>query len=174
MSKDDERDGPVLGKDRETEGEPGESEKERLDRELIELLNELRVVLPGVQVLFAFLLTVPFSQGFQTMTSLQRNVYFVAFLAATAATILLISPTSYHRIMFRKGDKERMIRTSNGLALAGTGFIALAMSSAVFVITDRLFAPTAGAVTAAVAALVFVLLWYGLPLYRLARRSGQP
>jgi hypothetical protein len=170
----DDKDAAPLGDDRETEGQPEESEKERLDRELIELLNELRVVLPGVQVLFAFLLTVPFSQGFQTMTQLQRNVYYVAFLCATAATILLISPTSYHRIMFRKGDKEQMIRTSNGLALAGTVFIALAMSSAVFVITDRLFAPTVGAVAAGISALVFVLLWYGLPLYRRARRSGRP
>ena len=78
-----------------------EGEKERRDRELIELLNELRVALPGVQVLFAFLLTVPFSNGFSRMTDLQRNVYFVSFLCATVATILLIAPSTYHRIQFR-------------------------------------------------------------------------
>jgi Family of unknown function (DUF6328) len=151
---------------RKTQGERGESEKERVDRELIELLNELRVVLPGVQVLFAFLLTVPFSNGFPKMTGLQRDVFFVSFLGTTVATILLIAPTTYHRIRFRRGDKERMLRTSNVLALAGTVFLAVAMACALFVITDILFGVGIAALVAAMAALAFVGLWYGLPLYR--------
>ena len=156
-------------------GQPDEDDKERRDRELIELLNELRVVLPGVQVLFAFLLTVPFSNGFSKMTDLQRDVYFAAFISTTIATILLIAPSTYHRIQFRQGDKERMLFTASRLALWGTGFLALAIAAVVYVITDVLFhAAWAGVVTAVIA--VFgVVMWYGLPLYRRAqeRREGR-
>src|SRR3954467_8380812 len=88
---------------------------EDLDRELIELLNELRVVLPGVQVLFAFLLAVPFANGWTGVTELQRDVFFVAFIATAASSILLIAPSSYHRLRWREGDKEQMLRTSNRL-----------------------------------------------------------
>src|SRR5438445_13719808 len=98
--------------------QPQEGEKQRVDRELIELLNELRVALPGVQVLFAFLLIVPFSQGFAKVSSAQRAVFFAAFLCTAIATALLIAPSSYHRIHFRRHDKERMLITSNRLALA--------------------------------------------------------
>src|SRR5439155_7893583 len=135
-----------------SEGRRRETEKERVDRELIELLNELRVVLPGVQVLFAFLLTVPFSNGFSRMTDLQRDVYFASFIAATAATLFLIAPSTYHRIMFRRGQKERMLRTSNHLAIVGTVFLALAMAAAVFVITDILFREVAAGIVAGLAA----------------------
>ena len=95
---------------------------EDLDRELIELLNELRVVLPGVQVLFAFLLAVPFSSGWTRVTDLQRDVFFLAFICTAAASILLIAPSAYHRLRWREGDKEQMLRTSNRLAIAGTTF----------------------------------------------------
>src|SRR5881394_1531035 len=97
-----------------------ETPKERADRELIELLNELRVVLPGVQVLFAFLLAVPFANGWTRVTDLQRDVFFVAFLCTAAASILLIAPSAYHRLRWREGDKEQMLETSNRLAIAGT------------------------------------------------------
>jgi hypothetical protein len=164
MADDDQKD--------QSSGKPAdEDEKERQNRELIELLNELRVVLPGVQVLFAFLLTVPFSNGFTKMTDLQRDVYFVAFITATIATILLIAPSTYHRIHFRMGDKERMLFTANRLAIWGTVFLAVAVSSSVFVITDVLFhTVTASAVTAA-AALVTAGFWYVLPLYRRRRQK---
>jgi Family of unknown function (DUF6328) len=154
-------------------GEPDEGEKERVDRELIELLNELRVVLPGVQVLFAFLLTVPFSNGYSRITELQRDLYFVSFLCATVATILLIAPSTYHRIMFRRGDKEQMLFTSNRLVLVGTVFLAFAMSAAVFVITDVLFGVTAASVTAAVGFLAFAGFWYVLPLARRLQAPGR-
>ncbi|MDP9342771.1 MAG: DUF6328 family protein [Actinomycetota bacterium] len=147
-------------------GEPGETEKERVNRELIELLNELRVVLPGVQVLFAFLLTVPFSNGFPKMTSLQRDVYFVAFVCATIATLLLIAPTTYHRLLFRQGNKERILFEANKMVIAGTAFLALAMAAAVFVITDVLFHAVAAGIASGLAAGASVALWYGLPLYR--------
>lgn len=141
-------------------------EKGRRDRELMELLNELRVALPGVQVLFAFLLTVPFTQRFGDITSSQRNVYFAAFLSAATATAFLIAPTAYHRIRFREGDKERMLKTANVLAIIGTVFLALAIVCVVYLITDLLFGGFVPALVTAIAAGLFVGLWYGLPLYR--------
>src|SRR5918992_965001 len=107
-----------------------DSQKSRRDRELMELLNELRVALPGVQVLFAFLLTVPFTQRFAAVTTSQKNVYFAAVLTASAATAFLIAPTAYHRIRFREGDKEQMLQTSSRLAIVGTIFLALSVSCA--------------------------------------------
>jgi hypothetical protein len=171
--QDDEQQNGQGGQDEGDDGQPDEGDKERRDRELIELLNELRVVLPGVQVLFAFLLTVPFSNGFAKMTDLQRDVYFAAFISTTIATILLIAPSTYHRLQFRRGDKERMLFTANRLAIWGTGFLAVAIAAVVFVITDVLFhAAWAAAVTGIIAAFG-ATLWYGLPLYRRAQEQRE-
>jgi hypothetical protein len=149
---------------------PGkESKEERLDRELIELLNELRVALPGVQVLFAFLLGVPFTQRFGEVTELQQDVYFLTFLCAAASTALLIAPSAYHRLEWRRGDKEHLLVVSNRLAISGTVFLALAISGTVFVVTEMLFDATSAAVVAAVTAAFFGWFWYGLPLLRRAR-----
>ena len=156
------------------DGKPtGEGHKERVDRELIELLNELRVALPGVQVLFAFLLTVPFSQGFSKVTDFQRDVYFAAFLATALATALLIAPTTYHRIHFRAQNKERLLLTSNKLSLAGSVFLAIAIGAVVFFVTDVLFkVATASAITALISAW-FGWFWYGLPLLRRFRERRR-
>jgi hypothetical protein len=143
-----------------------EDENERVNRELIELLNELRVALPGVQVLFAFLLIVPFSQRFDQVTSIQRAVYFGSFVSAALATALLIAPSSYHRIHFRRRDKEWMLFTSNRLAISGMAFLALSISGVVYLISDVLYhAAVASVLTAAITA-SFVWFWYGLPLSR--------
>jgi hypothetical protein len=146
-----------------------ETKDEQLDRELIELLNELRVALPGVQVLFAFLLILPFQQRFQRLDELDRNVYFAAFLATTLATALLIAPSVFHRIRFRDADKEWLIQMSNRLALAGTFFIAVAMVCTVFLITDFLFGGWQALVATIGSAVAFGALWYGIGLYREAR-----
>jgi Family of unknown function (DUF6328) len=145
-------------------------EQHDLDRELIELLNELRVALPGVQVLFAFLLIVPFSNGWGDVTDLQRNVFFIAFLATCVASVLLIAPSAHHRLLWREGDKEHMLRTANRLAIAGTVFLALGMTAVVFLITDVLFSTWWAGLTTGVIAGAFFWLWYGLPLVRLAQR----
>jgi hypothetical protein len=138
-------------------------DQSRLDRELIELLNELRVALPGVQVLFAFLLTVPFSQGFPKVTDPQKDAFFVAFLAAAAASVLLIAPSAFHRLTWREHDKERLLESSNRMALAGLFFLAVAMTAAVFVISDYLFGdPTSWIATAFIGA-GFAMFWYVLP-----------
>jgi uncharacterized protein DUF6328 len=143
-----------------------ESKDERLDRELIEFLNELRVALPGVQVLFAFLLGVPFTQRFSQVTDLQKDVYFVTFLCAAVATALLIAPSAYHRLEWRQGDKEHLLIVSNRFAIAGTTFLALSISGTVFVVTDMLFNETSAAVVAGLTAAFFGWFWYGMPLLR--------
>ena len=156
-----------------SEQDDEEGRKERLNRELIELLNELRVALPGVQMLFAFLLIVPFSQRFPKLTELQRGVYFGAFLAAAVASALLIAPSAYHRLRFRHHDKERMLETSNRLSIAGTVFLALSMSGVSFLITDVLFGGSAAAVVAAAIGGTFAWFWFVLPLSRRARDAPR-
>jgi Family of unknown function (DUF6328) len=141
-------------------------EEHDLDRELIELLNELRVALPGVQVLFAFLLAVPFANGWERVTDLQRDVFFIAFVATAASSILLIAPSAHHRVRWREGDKERILRTANQLAIAGIAFLALGMTAAVFLIADILFKGWWAGLTAALIAAGFAWFWYGLPLVR--------
>lgn len=144
----------------------GESHHERVNRELIELLNELRVVLPGVQVLFAFLLTLPFLARFEKLTAVERDVYFASFLCSAAAIGLLITPSAYHRLRFRQHDKERMLFTSNRLVIAGTVFLAISLVGVVFVVTDVLYHSTVAAVVTAVMTGWFAWFWYGLPLSR--------
>jgi amino acid transporter len=141
-----------------------EDERERRDRELIELLNELRLAMPGVQMLFAFLLIVPFSSGFPKMGQIQRDVYFVAFLCAATAMLLLIAPSIHHRLRFRAKDKERLLTRANRLAIIGLGFLAVAVSAVVFVITDVLFSNPWPAVVAAIVAGAFVWMWFVVPL----------
>jgi hypothetical protein len=151
--------------------QPGESPKQRVDRELIELLNGLRVILPGVQVLLAFLLTVPFSSGFEGATPTDQAVYFVTVLITVGAIGALTAPAAYHRIRFREGDKEQMLHTANVFAIAGLALLALAMTSVVFLITNVLF----GIGTAVLVALIVLALlggaWFAVPLWRKIRDS---
>jgi hypothetical protein len=146
-----------------------ETQAERCDRNLAELLQEVRVVQTGVQVLFAFLLTAPLAARFEELTSFQRHTYFVTLLATGAAAILLIAPTAYHRIIFRLGDKEHLVQVANRLTMAGLAFVALSMIGALLLVTDILFDGAAVVATIAVASFVCVLLWCLLPLAR--RRS---
>jgi predicted membrane channel-forming protein YqfA (hemolysin III family) len=151
-----------------------ESKDERLDRELIELLNELRVALPGVQVLFAFLLAVPFTQRFERLTAVQQDVFFAAFLCTAVSTALLIAPSSYHRLRWRERDKEHLLRTSNRLAIAGTVFLAAAIIGVVYLVTDLIFGLVPTLVATLLAAVLFAWLWYALPLVRRLRARPQP
>jgi hypothetical protein len=148
--------------------EPDESPKERVDRELIELLNGLRVILPGVQVLLAFLLTVPFSAGFPQATPTEKVLYFATVLLTVGAIAALTMPAAYHRVRFREGDKERMLQISNVFAITGLGLLALAMASAVFLITDVLFGTTVAAPVALVVLTVLAGVWFAIPLWRKA------
>lgn len=144
-----------------------ESESERLDRNLGELLQELRVALPGVQVLFAFLLAVPFQQNFTTISGFEKGVYFFTLLCTALSAILLIAPSSYHRVTFRLQQKRELIQLANRFTIAGLTFLALAMTGAIVLITDVLFA--SGVLTVVVGAgavAAFAILWYVLPLRR--------
>ena len=142
----------------------GENKAGRLDRELGELLQELRVVLPGVQVLLAFLLTAPFQQRFGQLPGTLRNAFFAAIACATLATALLIAPSVHHRLRWRERDKERLLRTANRQAIWGTLFLAAAIVLALYVVTNVLFSTWLAVLTAVLAVAVFAWLWYALPL----------
>ena len=143
-----------------------ESDEERVDRNLQELLGELRVALPGVQVLFAFLLVVPFNQRFPDITSFQQTIYFVTLLLATGASAFLIAPTVHHRVQFREQDKERIVVTANRFAIVGLALLAAAMTGAILLITDMLYRSATVTIVAAAVAVMFALLWYAVPLRR--------
>jgi hypothetical protein len=146
-----------------------ESPKQRSDRELIELLNELRVALPGVQVLFAFLLAVPFAQGWKRVTDFQKDVFFVAFIATALSSVLLIAPSAYHRLGWRREDKGRIVAASNKLAIAGLFFLAISIGAVVLLVTDYIFDRTVAIATTACLGAVFALFWCVLPLVGRAR-----
>ena len=150
-----------------------ESEEERLDRNLLELLNELRVALPGVQVLFAFLLTVPFTQRFASLTQTQEKVYYATLLATAMSALLLIAPSAHHRINFRQQDKAYIVFLANRLTIVGLAFLAAAMSCVVWLITDLLYGSTATAIATATTALSFAALWYVVPVVRRVRRDRK-
>jgi len=159
----------VAGGQDPSTGQSGGSEEthsERINRELIELLNELRVALPGVQVLFAFLLAVPFAQGFAQTNDFQRDLFFSTLLATGISTALLIAPSAYHRMNFRSRDKEQMLLTSNALTLAGLFFLALAIVGAVALIADFIYGPAVPILCAGAGAVLFAGLWFVLPIVR--------
>ena len=150
----------------------GEDRKERVDRELIELLNELRVALPGVQVLFAFLLVVPFQGAFTQVSDVGRYVYFAGLVASAVAIAFLIAPASYHRLNLRRGleEKEQMLLSSNRLTVIGTAFLAAGIACSMFLVADFMFGLFPATMVTVATLLVIVSLCYVLPLSR--RRSG--
>jgi hypothetical protein len=150
-------------------------EQAKRDRQMIELLNELRVALPGVQILFAFLLTVPFTQGFQRTTAFQRDVFFVTLLATAVSTVCLIAPTATHRLRFHRSDRAYIIESSNRLLIAGLCFLAVAIVGAVLLITDYIFDGATVWIYPGLLAALLALLWFVRPLVRRLRgRSSGP
>lgn len=146
--------------DRDRDGQ----ESSRLDRELLELLNELRVVLPGVQALFAFLLIVPFNDRFAGVTGRERTVYVVALLAAAVACVLFTTAPAFHRLRFRRHDKAQLLRVGNRCAIAGMVALAVSMVAAVFLVTEVLLGAGVALALTATIAVPMVLLWWFLPL----------
>jgi hypothetical protein len=143
-----------------------ESEEERADRNLSDLLQELRVALPGVQVLFAFLLTVPFTQRFDDLSDFQEKLYYGVLITVALATVMLVAPTASHRILFRRQQKEFIVTLSNTLALIGLLFLAIAMTGAIALISDFIFGTTTAVISTIVMALAFIGFWYVGPLRR--------
>jgi hypothetical protein len=155
-----------------SEGRTGEDKQERTARELIELLNELRVILPGVQFLFAFLLTVPFSQRFSQLDGLETGVFFVTLLCTAVATALLMAPSAQHRVLWREGVREQRLKLGNTLTIIGLAFLVPAMVGAVFVISDFTFGLGAALAVTLLLVAFFALLWFALPLrYRGANKD---
>jgi len=148
-----------------------ETDEERLDRELEELIQELRLALPGVQILFAFLLVVPFNNRFAQVDDYQRDVWFAAFVLALGAVGCFIAPTAYHRLRFRDYDKEWLVTTASRLAVVGLVCLAGALTASTFFVTGFVFEDALGAVAAALAAAFLFGLWFGLPLVRKLTRS---
>ena len=151
------------------------TEERKRDRQMIELLNELRVALPGVQILFAFLLTVPFANRFPKITDFQRDVFYITLVATTISAACLIAPSSAHRLRFHKNERAWLIESANALLIAGLGFLAVAIGAAFLLVTDMLFDGPAVWIYSAVVWVVIVTLWFGRPLYRRLRgRSSGP
>ena len=146
-------------------------DEERLNQEWQELLEELRVVLPGTEVLFAFLLTVPFSQRFSEVTRADRTVYFVAFLAAAAATLLLVAPSAQHRLLWRRRRKDTQLHIATGFAIAGTACLAVAVASVVYLVTHLIYSDWRPALATGGAIALVLFGWYAVPL---ALRLGGP
>ncbi len=143
-----------------------DDERRRTERQLAELLQELRVALPGVQILFAFLLTVPFAQGFQRVTDFQKDLYFATLMCTAVSTACLIAPTATHRLRFHKRDRKYVIEVAHQLTIAGLVFLALAILCAVSLITDYLFDGAARWFWPALIAVVIAVLWFIRPLAR--------
>ncbi len=141
-------------------------EEEKRDRQMMELLNELRIALPGVQILFAFLLTVPFAQGFQRVTTTQKTLFYATLLATALSTICLIAPSATHRMRFHKGDRTYIIETAHDYMIAGLVFLGIAVVLAIATITDFLY--DSWIVYAAPAAIfaLLALFWFVRPLLR--------
>ena len=143
-----------------------ESEEERLDRNLNELLQGLRVALPGVQVLFAFLLVVPFQQGWADVTDFEKRIYYVTLLLTAAACVCLIAPTARHRMRFRELDKEWIVKSSNRLAIVGMACMGAAICGVLVLIGSVVYGDTAAVIAPAVVGAAMFWLWFGAPLVR--------
>jgi hypothetical protein len=147
-------------------------EHAKRDRQMIELLNELRIALPGVQILFAFLLTVPFSQRFAKLTAFQRDDYYFTLLATTLSTACLIAPSAAHRLRFHKRDRNWLIESANAMTIAGLVTLAFAITGAVTLITDVLFNGVTVWLYSGAVAVVIAGLWFARPLLRANESSG--
>jgi hypothetical protein len=141
-------------------------EEVKRDRQMAELLQELRIALPGVQILFAFLLTVPFAQGFTKVTDFQRDLYFATLMATAASTICLIAPSATHRLRFHQRERAYLVESANRLLIAGLVFLAVAIVCAVTLITDYLFGLSSSWIWPVLVALGLIVMWFVRPLIR--------
>ena len=147
-----------------------ETDRERVNRELIELLNEVRVALPGVQVLFAFLLILPFQQGFSKTSEFDRGIYTIALLFSAVAAALFIAPSAYHRLNFRRDIKEEMLFDSNKLIIGGLACTAIGIACSVYLVVDVVLGAAAAAMATVAAGVLYGVLWLALPI----ARRGEP
>jgi hypothetical protein len=143
-----------------------ETEAERLDRNLEELLQELRIAIPGIQFLFAFLLVVPFQQGWVNVTDFEKNVYYVALLATTLAGVCLMGAPARHRLRFREMDKEWVVRSSHKYMIAGLVLLGIAITTVILLVSHVVFSPATAVAATVVIATAILWVWFGAPLVR--------
>ncbi len=154
--------------------EQGDSKREAAHRRVAELSDEVRIALPGVQVLFAFLLTLPFTGEFSEISDRNQTTYFAAFMSAAIASVLLITPSAMHRIQHGDGgDRHEFVAIATVLAILGTVFLAFAMAAVVFLVSDVLYDATSASLAAGAVALLATLLWFVVPLVMRYRNSGR-
>jgi hypothetical protein len=149
------------------------AEERKRDRQMVELLNEVRIALPGVQILFGFLLTVPFSQRFAQVTSFQRGLFYATLLCTSASTICLIAPTATHRLRFHQRERAYIVESANRLLIAGLVFLALAIVGAIVLISDYLYGLGSVWPFPLAVGVLIVALWFGRPLLRHARGQSS-
>ena len=159
------------GGDSEHAKRRGESEEERLDRNLMELLQELRVAIPGIQFLFAFLLVVPFQQGWTTVSDFEKTVYYMTLLATAASSVLLMAPTARHRLRFRELDKEWIVESSNRLTIAGLFFLGLAIVGVILLVSHVVYGTTEATLATAAIFIGIAWFWWIAPLVREVRQD---
>jgi hypothetical protein len=146
-----------------------EDDKERRNRQLDQLLQETRVVMPGVQVLFAFLLAVVFQQGFTKTTQFQKDVFLATIIASAGAALCFIAPAAWHRILFEMQDKRHIIKVANRFVISGVAFLALAMTLALILVCDVVFTTGTAVVVPVVIGSSFAWFWFAAPLLRRRR-----
>jgi len=154
--------------------EKPEDKAQRLDRELMEMLNELRVMLPGVQALFAFLLIVPFNERFGEATTNERVAYYIAFAAAALSSVLFIAPSVYHRVQFRRHDKEQLLRVGNAEVVAGTIVLGIGIAASIYFVTGFLVDDVVALIASVVSFVLLSVLWWAVPLSRRLAGPGDP
>ena len=159
----------TIERDIEVDDDRNESETERLDRNTVELLNELRVASVGIQVLFAFLLIVPFNIGFRRVSTFDRYVYFVTLLCIASAAVLLIAPSIHHRLLFRRHQKAYLVRVGTQLTIAAMVFLTVGLTGILVLISDVLFGAATAIVVGGLGAVLVSALWFAVPLRRRRR-----
>ena len=145
-------------------GRSDEQQWQRLNRELLELMNEIRITLPAVMVLFSFMLILPFGPRFVELQGFEEGAYYLTFISTAIAAVLLIAPSIHHRVRFRQGDKDRLLRVANHLTIAGTMLLALAIGGAVFLVSDMLFGVTTASAIAVGGLALVGIVWFVIPI----------
>ncbi len=156
----------MTGQNESTESPSGEQESERLERNVTDLLNELRVAGTGIQVMFAFLLVVPFNAGWKKASSFDQHIYFVSLLCIATASVLLIAPSVHHRLLFRRHERGYLVQVGTRLAIVAAVFIGLGLTGILVLISNYVFGTSVAVAVGIVAAIVVAGVWFLLPLSR--------
>jgi uncharacterized membrane protein YqjE len=157
----------------EPQERPDETESARLNRELNELMQELRVAQNGILIVVGFLLVIPFTQRFANVSDFERIIYYLTFLTAGAAAVVIVAPVSYHRVVFRRRDKQALVTRGNLMAMIGLALLAIAILGVLVLVTDFLFNTMLAAVVSVLYVAIVSTLWYLLPMQSRRRKARE-